>query len=206
MYKSIKSIILENICKKGTGWAFSAKDFAGKFPREGIDVALYELCKEGKIRRVARGIYDNPAYSKLLQKDTPPDVNKIAYAIARKFSWRIYPDGNTALNYMGLSTQIPAQNTYLSDGPYRMYNIGGQTLRFKHAALKETALSNPNSALVVQSISAIGESNISKSHIKILAEKFSPKEWNAIKLDAKNVSDWIYKIISKIADNKQWNA
>ena len=46
-----------------------------------------------------------------------PDIDQVATAMARKFRWRIQPGGAPALNYLGLSTQVPARAVYLSDGP-----------------------------------------------------------------------------------------
>lgn len=37
-------------------------------------------------------------------------------AIARKYNWTIAPSGNTALNLLGLSTQVPSKWKYVSYG------------------------------------------------------------------------------------------
>ena len=41
-------------------------------------------------------------------------------------------EGNTALNQLGLSTQVPADWTYISSGPYKEYTFGNVTLTFSH--------------------------------------------------------------------------
>jgi hypothetical protein len=43
----------------------------------------------------------------LLQQELSPDFDQVAQAFARKFNWRIQPSGDTALNLLGLSTQVP---------------------------------------------------------------------------------------------------
>jgi integrase len=70
-----------------------------------------------------RGIYDYPRFSKLLDQSLSPDIDQVARALARKFRWCIQPTGATALNFLGLSTQVPARAVYLSDGPDRVYQI-----------------------------------------------------------------------------------
>jgi len=42
-------------------------------------------------------------------------VDELASALARKSGWRIQPSENTALDRLGLSTQVPAQSVYLSE-------------------------------------------------------------------------------------------
>ncbi|MDQ1362736.1 MAG: hypothetical protein QG652_596 [Pseudomonadota bacterium] len=123
------------IAGHGRGWAFSSSDLLGRYSRQQADSLLSELAGQGKIRRVARGLYDYPGYSELLGKELSPDIDQVARAYARKFNWRIEVAGETALNLLGLSTQIPASYVYLSDGPNRRYDILGQTLEFKKSAL-----------------------------------------------------------------------
>ncbi|VGO15746.1 hypothetical protein PDESU_04331 [Pontiella desulfatans] len=69
--------------------------------------------------RVLRGIYGYPRFSELLQDTMGPDFDQFAHALARKSGWRVQASGNTALNLLGISTQIPAQALYLSDGPLK---------------------------------------------------------------------------------------
>ncbi|MDR1916011.1 MAG: DUF6088 family protein, partial [Synergistaceae bacterium] len=114
MAKSTKNRVLYRIYSRGRGWAFSATDFTGDLARWKVDRSLADLAREGKIRRIAQGLYDYPMYSGILKKEIAPDIHRAADALARKYGWRIYPDGNTALNYLGLSTQIAAKHIYLS--------------------------------------------------------------------------------------------
>jgi hypothetical protein len=58
-----------------------------------------------------------------LEQQVSPDIDQVARAIARKFRWRIQPSGTTAMNILGLSTQVPGRVVYLSDGPDRGYKI-----------------------------------------------------------------------------------
>jgi hypothetical protein len=108
----------------GSGWAFSPRDFADFGGRSTIDTALHRLAQKGQVRRVIRGIYDYPRFSKFLAQQLGPDIDQVARAVARKFRWRIQPSGALALNLLGLSTQVPARAIYLSDGPDRAYKLG----------------------------------------------------------------------------------
>ena len=113
------------------------------------------LPKRGDVRRIIRGIYDYPRFSKLLQQQLSPDIDQVARALARKFRWRIQPSGATALNILGLSTQVPARAVYLSDGPDRSYKVGNTSLVFEHTALKEVGFKLRESGLIVQALSLL---------------------------------------------------
>ncbi len=115
MAKTVEQKLLSRVYGNGRGWAFSQADFADLGTRPAIDSGLHRLEKERLIRRVIRGIYDYPRYSGVLKQTVAPDVDHVAQALARKFAWRIQPDGATAQNLLGLSTQVPAHMVYLSD-------------------------------------------------------------------------------------------
>ena len=114
----------ERIMAYPFGTAFSASDFLDIADANSVSQALFRIEKEGKIRRVMNGIYDKPAYSELIQEYGMPRIDKVADALARRFNWNIAPSGDTALNILHISSQVPNVWEYVSDGPYRDYMIG----------------------------------------------------------------------------------
>jgi hypothetical protein len=201
MEKSAKDKVLSIIRNKGRGWVFSATDFTLSLSRWKVDRSLADLAREGKIRRIMTGLYDYPRFSHILEKDAAPDLRKTAEAIARKHGWRIYPDGNTALNYLGLSTQIAAQNIWLSDGPTKKFRIGNRLLKFKHTAIKE-ASKYPETALVIQAMKALGEKQLNDELLSELTQKYSGQEWKRIRKDAAKATGWVFERINRIADDR----
>ena len=97
---------------RGRQWVFSAKDFLDLASRAYADLTLANLVKEGKIRRVGRGLYDLPKADPILGP-LAPSLNEAAAAIARKFGWTIFPHGATAANMLGLSQQVPGRMAFL---------------------------------------------------------------------------------------------
>jgi len=118
---------------------------------------LARLCEAGKIRKVMRGVYDYPRYSKLLEENMAPDLFQVAQALARKFGWRIQPGGTVAQNLIGLSTQVPSQYVFKSDEPARTYEIGNIKLEFKHVALKEADFRRHETGIIVQALKSMGK-------------------------------------------------
>ena len=66
--ESIENKIYKRIMGKGYLWAFSDKDFWDIGSRGAARIALVRLVEKGKIRRIIRGLYDYPKFSKLLNK------------------------------------------------------------------------------------------------------------------------------------------
>jgi len=186
----------------GRGWAFSANDLLKKFSRQQADNVLSDLVKEGKIRRVSRGIYDYPKYSEFLEQDLSPDIDQVARAYARKFNWRIEVLGDTALNMLGLSTQVVAKYVYLSDGPNRTYDILGTTLEFKKSSLKNIGFKYKESSLIVQSLKALGKERITYDVLETIRKLIEPKMYSKILKDTQSSTVWIYEAIKQICEEK----
>lgn len=194
----VKNKILSRIYGRGRGWAFSRSDFIEGFSAENIDKSLSVLVKDGKIRRVCRGIYDYPKYSELLKQELSPDFDQVAQAFARKFNWRIQPSGDAALNLLGLSTQVPGKLIYLSDGPNRKYTIGNYKLEFKKSALKDVGFKYRESGMLVQALKALGKEHITEQVIKKIRNQLDTKIYQKINKDSKSATGWIYDSIKKI--------
>jgi hypothetical protein len=198
MMQSFNKKAISRIYGRGRGWAFSSNDFVEDFSRGQIDNALSELCLEGKIRRVCRGIYDYPKFSELLQQDLSPDFDQVAQAFARKFNWRIQPAGDAALNLLGLSTQVPGRLVYLSDGPNRQYDIGKYTLEFKKSALKDVGFKHRESGLIVQALKALGQARVDEAVIATLRAQFDEKVCKQILKDTVTATGWVYETIKRV--------
>ncbi len=200
--KSIKEKIFSKIRKLGAGYAFSAKDFLNDFKRYEVDVALSTLMKEGTIRRILVGIYDLPGYSELLDMPAAPNIYSVAQALARKFSWRIFPCGNTALNYLGLSTQIPGHIRFLTDGPSRIYYVEGMDMTFTHVTQHELLFPHTESTLVVQALKALGKEHLDNDVIRRLRSRYPIALWKKIASDTSKACGWIHDFIQLVSNEE----
>ena len=163
--KSLDKQVVSLIYGKGRGWSFSKKDFSHLGELASIDRTLSRMAEKGTIRRVMRGLYDYPAYSKLLKKDLSPDINQVAHALARKFGWTIQISGNAALNLVGLSTQIPTQYLYLSDGPSKSYQLGNTEVTFKKTRFTQLGLKYSYNEILVQAIQTLGDRALTRDEL-----------------------------------------
>lgn len=181
-----------------SGTVFVAADFADITDKKTASVGLSRLESEGVIRRILRGVYDKPAYNRFLGEFVAPIPDKVAHAIARNFGWTIVPCGDTALNLLGLSTQVPAVWIYVSDGTYKEYSYDNTTIQFKRTTNKEVSKLSYKTALVIQALKALGKDNIDEMVISRLQKILTAEEKKAMVSEAKAVTSWIYEYLKQI--------
>lgn len=196
--ESIEDKAVKRIYSNHRGWAFSKTDFGDIGSDDSIRKALTNLEAKGTIRRVLRGLYDYPRQSKLIEGPMEPDLRQVAQALARKSGWRIQVSENTALNLLGLSTQVPVQAIYLSDGPSKTYLIGKRELIFKKRVLKESGFKHSESELVVQALKALGERRVTAEVRKKLTQAIPSSKWGKILRDARTAPAWVGDVIRTI--------
>jgi len=193
-------LIREKIKNSKTGTIFVISDFSDLADYNVIKMSLSRLTESGLIRRILRGVYEYPEYSNLLNEYVAPSPHKVALALARNYGWTIIPNGDTALNQLGLSTQVPAKWIYVSDGPYKKYNFDKTTICFKHTANKDISNLSYKSALLVQAIKAIGKERLDDAKIKKMSKLLTDDEKTAILKEGKYMTTWVYEIMKKICN------
>ena len=195
---SSANIIKTRIMNSPDGSVFSTVDFADVIENSRVGVILSRLEEDGVIRRVMRGIYDKPVYNDFLKEYIAPSPSLVAEALARNFGWTIVPCGDTALNILGLSTQVPAAWSYVSDGTYKEYTYDNTTIKFKKTTNKEISKLSYKTALVVQALKALGKDNIDDTIINKLKNDLTVEEKATALLEAKAATSWIYEFIKLI--------
>jgi len=196
--QSIENKMVSRIYGTGRGWAFSQSDFADLGSRAAIDKSLQRLAAKGTIRRVIRGIYDYPAHSKRLHTTFGPDIDQVARALARKFRWSIQPTGMAALNLLGLSTQIQGRYAYMSDGPNRQYDVGGNELTFVHTAFRDSGFKLRESGLLVEGLKTLGPDRVTDDVIAKMRAALPRELRPKILKDTRTAIAWVRDVILKV--------
>ncbi len=182
------------------GMGFTASDFTDLADYKTISKTLERLEDAGEIRRVLRGVYDCPHYSALLDEYEAPSPLKIAQAIARNYNWTIIPSGQISLNQLGLSTQVAAKWTFISDGPYKCYNIGNIEIQFKHSTNRNITGMSYKTAMVVQAMKELGKTYIQDNVISKLKNLLTPEEKERLYQETMKATVWMRPIIKVICE------
>jgi len=159
MLISIAKQLEQEIKKSPKGQVFFISDFYRLGPDTAIRQALQRLTKKEVLMRLANGIYYYPRQDAVLGIILPT-AEQIAQAIAQRDKARIIPTGSYALYKLGLSTQIPMNVVYLTDGSARKIVVGNQKISFKKTSPKNLAVTHLLSNLIIQSLKALDEKMI----------------------------------------------
>ena len=189
--KQIESILK----KKRPGEILFIIDFLEISDYDTVRKSLQRLTEKGILIRLSKGIYYYPKNDKLLGL-VYPSAEQIGNAIAKRDKARIIPTGVYAMYRLGLTTQVPMNVVYLTDGSARKVQIGKQTIVFKKTSPKNLSAKNQLSNLIIQGLRAIGKENITQSHIlKIKKIIFDSNEVNFLRNDLLTAPVWIQKIV-----------
>jgi hypothetical protein len=192
------SQIRERVLSAEDGTVFATPDFADVADTNTVRQSLNRLVHDGTLRRILKGIFEKPKYSQLLGEYVATDPDAVAKALARSYHWTIAPCGNTALNLLGLSTQVTAVWSYISDGPYKTYEWGSTKIELKHRTNKEITGLSYVTILVIQALKTLGRDNVTQETIETLSAKLSDSDKAAMLAEATESTDWVYDKIRQI--------
>lgn len=190
--KKIESII----SSEPDGKIIFSSDYAEQGTPEAIKKSLLRLCERNVIVRLAHGIYYKPIFDKELGLGMLwPSLDDIAQAIAKRDHSRIVPTGDYALNSLGLSTQVPANAVYLTDGSPRRISVGkGHGIMFKHTSdLRNLSFRSDLMMRIIAAMRAIGEGKITNEQKRILNEHLKNVSEEDYNEDIKLAPAWVRK-------------
>jgi len=196
MNNNIEIQILKKIKKARRGTLFFGEDFISTGNYEAVRKALQRLVKAGELSRITTGIYVRPEIDPVIGPVTP-GIDDIARAIARRDKARIIPTGIYALNRLGLSTQVPTNIVYLTDGAARKVQIGNRTITFKKATPKNVAAIGTISGLVIQALKNIGREKATPDEIGKILSLLRNEKVTHLQFDLRLAPEWIRQIMLK---------
>ena len=85
--------------------------------RAAVDQALSRLARSGKLMRVSQGVYVRPVEPPFGR--CAPHIGKVIEALSALWGETIVPCGGAAANCLGLMTQNPVREVYLTSGRNR---------------------------------------------------------------------------------------
>jgi hypothetical protein len=180
------------------GFVFMVGDFLDLMPSDSARQCLHRLEKEGSIRKIIHGVYDKPRMSAILKTMASPDIDAVAKSLAKNFKWNITPGGGAALNILGISTQVPANWLYYSNGPYRQYRLEGNLLRFAHRSEKVTSGYQGLTLLVITALKELGRERCDGQVIEQLRKRLTEEDKARLLKESRGTATWIFEIIKRI--------
>ena len=200
--QSIHQQVLGKIHELERGSIFFPEDFASVGSNESVRQALSRICKDEVIIRLSKGVYLFPVIDAELGV-LYPSVERIARAISKRDKSRIIPTGAFAMNRLGLSTQVPMNVIFLTDGITRKINIGKQTITFCHTHPKSLAFQGSVTPLAVAALKEIGKDKASFDELRKIKNALQSEPQEIALSDAYLAPRWITDIILKLVKHTE---
>ena len=158
---------------------FTAQNFSGIGSRAAIDQALYRLVRAGSVKRVARGVYTKPSNNPHLG-NVLPGASAVVEHLAKTQGLIVQPDGASAANGFGFSTQVPTQPVYLTNGTSRVLHLGKLEVRLKHVSPRRLLLAGRPAGAALSALYHLGRHGVTKSVIAQLRGQLELTEFAAL--------------------------
>jgi hypothetical protein len=194
---NVSSRLLSRMKSGAPGGVFGPRMFDDLGNRAAVDQALSRLTKAGKIRRIARGVYDIPKTHPTLGA-LSPDPDAIARSVADQAGYRLQPTPAHAANVLGLSSQVPAQIVYLIDGSSRKIKVGNQIIHFKHAGPRALLGAGTSAGVALQAMRAFGPDHLTAGIVQRLRRNLPSDAKTGLKELAHYAPHWMTSAIDEV--------
>jgi hypothetical protein len=197
MQSSLTKHIRNTIASHKAGYVFTHVDFFSLGNEATIERILSRLFEAGEIRRIRRGLYYKPEISRW--GEVPPSHSAIVNALSRMMRTKFLPDGANALYQLGLTTQIPMKQVYLTEKQISDIVIGKSKIEFRKVSEKKLSGRGKRAGLYLSAIEYLGKEEAFDELLQFkIAETLNEKEVHDLKSASKNRSAWVKEAVEHI--------
>ena len=144
--------------------------------------------------RVTRGMYVAVAASRF--GPVPPPVDKIVQSLACTTGRTVVRHGAAAANALGLTTQVPVRQIYLTDGRPRTLKLGNQVIEICRARKWLLVLGDCLAGDVVRALEWLGP-DVAEHVVNKLVGHVGRDDWNALLETRAQLPSWMVMAIQK---------
>lgn len=181
-----------------TGRVFTSSQFLDLGSRAAVDKALARAAKAGRIRRLARGLYDDPR-SDASGAPLMPTTDAVIQALVGRDATRVQPSGAHAANLLGLSDQVPVRLVFLTDGHSRTISLGKRKIVMRHVPPRQMAMAGRKSGTIIQALRWLGRKRIGDDVLKKLRRQLGPGDRRDLLKAVRYAPGWIGDILRRLA-------
>jgi hypothetical protein len=201
---SLTDKLLRRLKRAGRNRVFTRSDFLDLGSTHAIGMAIQRLIKVGKLRRVARGLYDIPHTHPLLG-ELSASSDAIAAAIARKDGIRLQTTEAAAANLLNLSEQIPARIVYHTDRRRRTVKVGQRMIDFRQRSPRKMVAAGRTSGLVMAALRSLGSRHVTPQKLLHLRKSIKPQDRRRLLRDLRFAPAWMHPHLRFIAGEREAN-
>ena len=188
--------ILSQAQSLSEGGLLSPKEFLHLGSRAAIDQTLSRMAREGKLLRVGRGAYALPIQGRFGAR--PPSAQSVMEAMESTSGETVVASGAAEANSLGLTTQVPTREVYLTSGPSRRLKLGNREIELKHGNRWQMLLGKRPAGPAIRALIWFGPEQAPKI-LEVLRSKLSSQEWEAMRQARARLPSWMAKAVSEVA-------
>jgi len=166
--------------------------------RAAVDQVLSRLVRRGVLLRAGRGVYVHPVESRFGTR--APSTAKMVEGLAAQRGETIVAHGAAAANTLGLTTQVPVREVFLTSGPSRRLKLGSQIVELRHAPAWQLVLPGRGAGNVVRALAWLGPKKAGEA-IRRLKLKLPPAELEEIASARARLPTWMAREVSALVSH-----
>ncbi len=178
------------------GGLLSPKEFLHLGSRAAIDQTLTRLTKEGQLLRVGRGVYALPVQGRFGAR--PPSTESVVEAIEATSGEVVVASGAAEANALGLTTQVPTREVYLTSGPSRRLHLGSREIELKHGTRWQMFMGKRPAGKAIRALLWLGPEQASQA-LQTLRTKLEIQEWEAMRSARSVLPSWMARAVSEVS-------
>ena len=125
-----------------------------------------------------------------------PSVDEIVEAVAKRDHIKVVPTGAHAQNILGLSTQVPMNYVYLTNGWAKELTVlNNINVKFKQTSAKSMSFHNKLAMLITVALKDFGQKNVTREHIDTIHRLLRNEPKEKVMKDLVLMPVWIRKIV-----------
>lgn len=196
--KTLAEHVLKYAAEVPEGTPLAAKELLHLGNRAAVDQVLARLSKRGTLVRVGRGIYAKSISGRFGSR--APSTAKMIEGLATQRGETIVAHGALAANALGLTTQVPVRELYLTSGRSRKLKIGSQVVELRHAPAWQLLLPGREAGEVVRALAWLGPEKTGAA-VQELKHKLPPHELEKVVSARSRLPTWMAREVSALVGN-----
>ncbi len=193
---TISKTILQRIETFAEGEIFTTSKFFDFGTRNAIDQILFRLEKRDVITRVARGIYMRPKTNRFVSKVLPSSF-EVAQKLAEMTGSIVQVNGAEAARQFGLTTQVPTQPIFWTNGQSRRFHMGKLTVILRHVAPRKLACAGSIAGLALTALWYLGKEYVRAETFALIKNQMTTEEYQQFKSSMSNMPIWLVNAIQQ---------
>ncbi len=177
------------------GGLLSPKDFLHLGSRAAVDQTLSRLARDGKLLRLGRGAYAVPVQGRFGVR--PPTSASVVQAIESASGETVVASGAAEANALGLTTQVPTREVYLTSGPSRRLTLGNRAIELRHGNRWQMLLGKRPAGQAIRALIWLGPEQTPQV-LEGLKNQLPTHEWEALLQARAGLPSWMAKAVSEV--------